>query len=390
MTVVAGARRRVLASSWVEDVTALGGAIDFLTVGVVVAGLGGYARYVNSAWLELTGKKDTSWAGLGWFDVLGDAERDIQRDAFTAAAHDGRPYEAIWQVEHPATGTRRLRVCATPTADGGDLAGFVATVSDVTDQDSRTDELTRAATRDPLTGVLNRAYMVEMIRHALDRRQRDQRRQAAVLFVDVDDLKQVNDRWGHGAGDRLLVAAARCIQQALRPADAVARFGGDEFVVLCDDLHDGAEAVAIAERIMDLGGERAEVGMATASLSVGVAFVEAPEDDAESLIARADEAMYRTKQRRRLGSPSVARWHGAVAASDAASLHDVVTPLAEVTKLAKTLRNGYRQMSNAELDDAFTRLATYTSRLGAVLRDRADDETWPASSMPPAASAGRT
>ena len=362
-----------VASRLLPDAPSLGGVIDLLTVGVVVAGLGGYARYVNSAWLDLTGQDDLSWAGLGWFDVLGDAERDPERSAFAAAADAHHPYEATWQVEHPTAGPRRLRVSATPTAERGGLAGFVATVSDVTDQDRRSDELVRAATRDPLTGVLNRAHMVEMIRLALDRRQRDQRRQAAVLLVDVGDLKQVNDRWGHGAGDRLLVAAARCIQQALRPADAVARLGADEFVVLCDDLHVGGEAVAIAERIMDLGVALGDTGMATASLSVGVALADTPEDDPESLIARAHEAMYRTTHRRH--HPSAAERPAVVSPGEVASLHAVLAQLAEVTGLAKTLRNGYRQMSNAQLDDVFTRLATHASRLGSALRDRAPAAT---------------
>jgi diguanylate cyclase (GGDEF)-like protein len=157
--------------------------------------------------------------------------------------------------------------------------------------------LAHRATHDPLTGLPNRPAFVDQVEHALERRRRDPAApgRVAVMFVDVDDFKLVNDSLGHGAGDRLLEAVATRLTAALRPQDVVARFGGDEFTVLVADVADEDDALRVAQRLaaalvppIDLDGESRFV-----TASVGLAL--AGDGDAHQLLQDADAAMYRAK-----------------------------------------------------------------------------------------------
>ncbi len=117
------------------------------------------------------------------------------------------------------------------------------------DRDARTKELGRLALHDTLTGLPNRALAQDRLEHALARlRNGDDDSMVAVLFVDLDRFKLVNDGLGHETGDELLVAVSRRLSAAVRHQDTIARFGGDEFVVLCEDLSDEDQAVELAER----------------------------------------------------------------------------------------------------------------------------------------------
>ncbi|WP_051223239.1 putative bifunctional diguanylate cyclase/phosphodiesterase [Conexibacter woesei] len=159
--------------------------------------------------------------------------------------------------------------------------------------------LAHRATHDPLTGLPNRPAFVGQVERALDRRRDDAHAQGrvAVMFVDIDDFKLVNDSLGHGAGDRLLEAVAQRLTEALRPQDVVARFGGDEFTVLVADVIDEADARRVAERLaaalvppIDLDGESRFV-----TASVGLAIGGDGYGDADQLLQDADAAMYRAK-----------------------------------------------------------------------------------------------
>jgi diguanylate cyclase (GGDEF)-like protein len=153
------------------------------------------------------------------------------------------------------------------------------------------------ALHDTLTGLPNRALFLEQLTRALSASDR-RKSQIAVLFVDIDHFKSVNDLAGHSVGDQLLTTVATRLQQVIRPGDTAARLGGDEFVVLCEDLRAGEdEAAAVAQRIRSalavpmLFNGRALV----TSASIGVAVAQ-PDDDPDVLLSHADAAMYRVKQ----------------------------------------------------------------------------------------------
>jgi diguanylate cyclase (GGDEF)-like protein len=161
-------------------------------------------------------------------------------------------------------------------------------------------ELAHQALHDPLTGLPNRALFLDRLGVALDRARRSGT-QLAVMFLDFDHFKQINDTRGHAVGDRLLAAVAERLSTLLRPMDTVARFGGDEFTFLFEDLTSEREVVLIADRICDAASPPIEIDGVELSVtvSVGIAMVADPEVSPDTVIREADAAMYRAKERGR-------------------------------------------------------------------------------------------
>jgi diguanylate cyclase (GGDEF)-like protein len=154
------------------------------------------------------------------------------------------------------------------------------------------DRVRHEAVHDPLTGVANRTLLRDRLEHAIGRSQRTGGA-IAVLFIDLDNFKQVNDAFGHATGDAVLVEVGRRLRTTVRPADTVARIGGDEFVVVCEAL-DEDSALALGRRLQMAIRLPVEAGGVTHSLyaSVGIAL---GHTDADALLADADAAVYRAK-----------------------------------------------------------------------------------------------
>ncbi|MBA2619507.1 MAG: PAS domain S-box protein [Rubrobacter sp.] len=217
--------------------------------------------------------------------------------ALEDALHDGRPYDLEHRVVKPDGEVREVhRRAEVVRGEEGEAVRMVGTVHDVTERKALERQLQHQAMHDPLTGLPNRILFTDRLRQALARAKRREG-EVAVLFVDLDNFKVVNDSLGHKAGDRLLVAQSKRMRALLRPEDTVARLGGDEFVLLLEDA--GAqEAVRVAERVLErlreplsLGGRRLVV-----TASVGVATGGANGKHAADLLRDADLAMYRGKR----------------------------------------------------------------------------------------------
>lgn len=266
---------------------------DLLPVALVLCDLRGHASYANSLWSEITDQYERSWMGQRWLEALC-PDHDGQRQALLEDMERGRTHQADWEVGLPGVESRTLRLAARPLREvDGSVAGFVVVATDVTAERMTMQRLAHRATHDSLTGLLNRAQFLEFVGHAFDRLRRDATGLLGVLFVDVDGLKMTNDALGHSAGDDVLRATARALESSVRPSDVVARYGGDEFIVLCEDLRDADEALAIAHRIQDAA--RVEGNGNSLPLSVGVAVADGADGDIESVIGAADIAMYRAK-----------------------------------------------------------------------------------------------
>ena len=163
---------------------------------------------------------------------------------------------------------------------------------------SELGELARSGQRDPLTGLPNRLLMLDRLESAIAAARREETR-IAVLFIDLDDFKRINDTLGHATGDEALKLAARRLQSAVRDSDTVSRHGGEEFLVLLPGISQAADAASVAQKLLAALAAPARAGEHRLQLSASVGITIYPEDaeDAETLIGRADAAMYRAKRR---------------------------------------------------------------------------------------------
>lgn len=160
-------------------------------------------------------------------------------------------------------------------------------------------QLALRAFYDPLTGLPNRAFFIESLARAFARAKRHPPGLFAVLFMDMDRLKAINDQMGHEAGDRLLMEFARRLRSCIRPQDMAARMGGDEFTVLVEDLKHPEEACEVARRVLEALREPFLLGGrdASSSVSIGVAFSNCDEAGTDGILKAADIAMYQAKAR---------------------------------------------------------------------------------------------
>ena len=256
-------------------------------------------RYVNGAVTKVLGYQPEDMVGDDLAGYLHPSERGkiLSGAATKPGGHPPAADATEFRMCHADGSWRRVEAVAAVPSDGGHTGYEKALyIRDASDHDDRA-ELERRAWEDPLTGLANRGLFVDRLEHALGSNARRER-PVAVLFLDVDNLKTVNDTLGHKAGDRLLVTIARRLRACTRPGDTAARLGGDEFTVLVEDATGGANPVRLAERL--LGTLREPVALEGhtlfVSVSIGIAVSSPDLQEAEGLLHAADMAMYHAKR----------------------------------------------------------------------------------------------
>ncbi len=280
-------------------------AFDGAPIGVALAGSRDGSTYrllrVNTVLMSLLHREGHELSGAPLQDFIVPADRRLLSEAMEGLQQsETRGVEVRLDLAGPHETWALLTLSGIVPTEGS-TAGLVVHVQDITERRQVQAELTHRSLHDSLTGLPNRGLFSDRLERAVERAHRARRR-VGVLFIDLDRFKTVNDSLGHAAGDRVLAGAAQRLHGALRPGDTAARIGGDEFVVLCDELSSTDEASKVAVR---LGEELArpftvdgiEV-VVTASIGIATSNGSAPMA-AGRLLRDADTAMYRAKRRGR-------------------------------------------------------------------------------------------
>jgi diguanylate cyclase (GGDEF)-like protein/PAS domain S-box-containing protein len=257
----------------------------------------GCIQYVSPAVTALLGYDPEDGVGRPVEDFVDPASlHEIERISRTLLERPGAPVSGEVRLLHRDGSTRLTHVTATMRRDGH----VVLNARDITGQRALEERLTYQASHDALTGLLNRAALMEQVEQAR-LLAAAAGHEIAVLFVDLDGFKAVNDALGHEQGDRLLVKAARRIESCLRDGDEVGRLGGDEFLVLLRDVETVHVAERIALRILDALAAPWLAGDTSVPItaSIGIATLSHASTSADELIRLADGAMYEAKRRGR-------------------------------------------------------------------------------------------
>ena len=254
--------------------------------------------YINQAALALTGRPAGDFLGRTCREIAGLSPEFVATwlPALTRVLREGAQVEVDLELPGPA-GSRWLQSRIVPEIGSeGQVEGVLAVTRDLTKLKVAEHELEHRARHDPLTGLMNGATLLHALREALARMRRAPCI-LAVLFIDLDGFKAVNDTYGHDEGDRVLTDVSRRLLEACRGQDIVARLGGDEFVIVCEGLHAMTDIVAVAERIAGVLGRPFVSGSDPLYVraSIGIATTSDPRLSAEHLVKIADKEMYAAK-----------------------------------------------------------------------------------------------
>ena len=264
----------------------------------------GTIRYISPSVERVLGYRPEDLVGKSAFDYIHPESNELVSSSFAKALGiSGVKPPLEFRVRAGDESWHHVEVICNNRSSDPDIQGMIVNARDVTERKRAEEQLRYQALHDLLTDLPNRRLFVDRLQQALRRTRRRPERQVAVLFMDLYNFKVINDSVGHETGDKLLVSVAERLRSLLRPNDTLARFGGDEFTVLIEDIEDPADAMRVAERIVEgfrepfvLNGRE----FFTAA-TIGIAFGSIRTTSPEKLLRNADAAMYRAKESGRLG-----------------------------------------------------------------------------------------
>jgi diguanylate cyclase (GGDEF)-like protein/PAS domain S-box-containing protein len=265
--------------------------------GVVVTDAEGIILSVNQAFTEITGYPPEEAVGQTPRILKSDHHDDaFYADMWTTLKNEGRWQGELWNRKKSGELYVEWQTISAVRDELGRIIRYVAVFSDVTEARKKDERIKHQAYHDALTGLPNRLLLQDRLSHALDLARRDVMR-VAVMFLDLDRFKVINDSLGHDIGDLLLQGVSERLQLCVRKSDTVARLGGDEFVIILTDFGSTAELAHLAERIVTMITERFDLGGQSlhAGTSIGIAVFPQDGIDATDLLKNADTAMYQAK-----------------------------------------------------------------------------------------------
>jgi diguanylate cyclase (GGDEF)-like protein/PAS domain S-box-containing protein len=253
--------------------------------------------YVSPSISSILGYEPQKVTGRPVFDLIHDEDAKLALERFVnLVSSENREVRTEVRVRHGDGSLRWMEVHAVNLLSDPDVQGVVVNARETTERRTLEERLRHLAYHDSLTGLPNRALFMDRVARSLARLTRSDH-SIALMFLDLDDFKNINDRLGHRIGDRVLGHVATNLQAGLRPTDSAARLGGDEFGVLLDDLQSRDDAEKVAVRVFEqlarpLDVEGHEISVVA---SAGIAIATTASVSADTLLHSADEAMYKAK-----------------------------------------------------------------------------------------------
>jgi diguanylate cyclase (GGDEF)-like protein/PAS domain S-box-containing protein len=274
-------------------------AFDFAAIGMALVSSEGRWLQVNRALCKILGYSERDMLAIDFLTVIHPDDLGVAVDAIKRLRKGNSTIDQCEVRFRHKTGHKVWGLWSASLAGGPHVAStpLVFQIQDITDRKRAEEQLQHEAMHDVLTGLPNRAMFIDHLELAIARAQRNEERKFAVLYVDLDRFKIINDSLGHSVGDQLLKEVAVRLWNCVRAGDTVARLGGDEFVLLLEDVYAESEAIDVAERIKsELAAPFTLNGREVfTTVSIGVASSWTSYHQAEGLIRDADAAMYRAK-----------------------------------------------------------------------------------------------
>jgi diguanylate cyclase (GGDEF)-like protein/PAS domain S-box-containing protein len=268
--------------------------VENMSDGAATVSPEGIVLYANQALADLLASTCPQIVGQPLLDLMTDTSHRRLSEMLGPDSVGGSVEASLVTADAQ---TIPVLVGASSLAIDGDRVTCI-TVTDLTSERRAEAAAAHSAQHDALTGLPNRTLLADRIQHALDRRSAE-RSLLVLLFCDIDGFKNINDAYGHQVGDDILRTVANRLSTAVRPHDTVSRIGGDEFVILCEDLGDLTDAAAVAARVRAAIAQPSTAGTEKldVTISIGIAVAEADETTTpDSLLRDADEAMYKAKR----------------------------------------------------------------------------------------------
>ena len=247
-------------------------------------------------WSQFTGQTFDEYEGRGWSEAIHPDDREYCRQMWAAALEHKKPLQMEDRVRRADGEWRVVSVRAIPIADvEGNIHEWVGVSTDITEKREQELRIEHMATHDALTGLPNRMLFEDRLNHLIQHRTS---KQHAIFFMDLNGFKAINDKLGHHIGDQLLQEIAKRLVNVVRDGDTVSRFGGDEFMVLIENIDSPTEAILPAKKILSTISEKMHLGIheVAVSASIGICIYPKNGEEASRLIRRADIAMYEAKR----------------------------------------------------------------------------------------------